>query len=87
VYDIPRPQLEAVYINKGFDDDRPTYDTPRTKKGEMSVGYPEEGEDHGECNYDVPKVSHFIFFPGNCLDDGCNFLPAESKTSPLLVMS
>jgi hypothetical protein len=60
VYDIPRPQLEAVYINKGFDDDRPTYDTPRSKKGEMSGGYPEEGEDHGECNYDVPKVSHLL---------------------------
>jgi len=64
VYDIPRPQLEAVYINKGFEDERPTYDTPRSKKVDTSAftppeevsGYPEEGEDAVECNYDVPKA-------------------------------
>ncbi len=53
VYDIPRAQQkEAVYINKGFDEEPPTYDTPRKK---VDTTFPPGLDDHIECEYDVPK--------------------------------
>ena len=50
VYDVPRPNSEALYFNQNFEDDLQTYDTPRTGK---SVG---SEIDHIQSDYDVPKV-------------------------------
>ena len=66
VYDIPRTNNnknnnngngEAIYINQNFEDDLPTYDTPRNSRMSEVGCEDEEGlEDHIECDYDVPKV-------------------------------
>ena len=67
LYDVPRSTRdETLYINKNFDDDLPTYDTPRNalrgeEEWEEAEEEEEEEEDHIECDYDVPKVKRHNF--------------------------
>ena len=56
VYDFPRPRtVDAVYFNDNFEDEGPTYDTPR--KQQEIIHYNDEDLDGtSEGEYDVPKV-------------------------------
>ena len=58
VYDYPRPRAggDTVYFNDNFDDDVPTYDTPRRQTEEFGNYTDQDIDEVDECNYDVPKV-------------------------------
>ena len=57
IYNLPRPRnSDAIYFNENFDDEIPTYDTPRRNSEEG--GYEAEG---GE--YDVPVVREAVLTP------------------------
>ena len=59
----PRSQ-DNVYINENFDDDIPTYDTPRKKQDYKEEVDEEEDElDCIECDYDIPKVREAVLTP------------------------
>lgn len=56
VYDLPRPRnTDTVYFNDNFDDDVPTYDTPRKQEDVI-----DDEIDCGECDYDIPKVREAV---------------------------
>ena len=56
VYDFPRPRNnDTVYFNDNFEDEGPTYDTPRRQDDVINYN-PEDEELDYECDYDIPKV-------------------------------
>ena len=63
VYDFPRPRnVDTVYFNDNFEDDGPTYDTPR--KPDDLINYNHDDElDCEECDYDIPKVREATLTP------------------------
>ena len=58
----PRSQ-DNVYINENFDDDIPTYDTPRKKQDYKEEDEEEDELDCIECEYDIPKVREAVLTP------------------------
>ena len=68
VYDFPRPRnvetLDTVYFNDNFDDDNPTYDTPRRKENDDIIEFcHDEDIDGSECDYDIPKIREACLTP------------------------
>ena len=57
VYDFPRPRnVDTVYFNDNFEDEGPTYDTPRKQDDVINYNQEEEELEDYECDYDIPKV-------------------------------
>ena len=52
-----------MYINENFDDDIPTYDTPRKKQDFKEEEEEEDELDCIECDYDIPKVREAVLTP------------------------
>ena len=69
VYDFPRPRTvetldtDCVYFNDNFEDDNPTYDTPRRKDDEIIEFLHDEDIDDSEGDYDVPKMREAVLTP------------------------
>ena len=68
VYDFPRPRnvetLDTVYFNDNFDDDNPTYDTPRRKEDDDIIEFSHDEDIEGsECDYDIPKMREAVLTP------------------------
>ena len=67
VYDFPRPRnvesLDTVYFNDNFEDDNPTYDTPRRKDDEIIEFLHDEDIDDSEGDYDIPKIREAVLTP------------------------
>ena len=57
VYDFPRPRnVDTVYFNDNFEDEGPTYDTPRKQDDVINYNQEEDELEDYECDYDIPKV-------------------------------
>ena len=52
-----------MYINENFDDDIPTYDTPRKKQDYKEEEEEDDELDCIECDYDIPKVREAVLTP------------------------
>ena len=70
VYDFPRPRnveslerLDTVYFNDNFEDDNPTYDTPRRKDDEIIEFLHDEDIEESEGDYDIPKMREAVLTP------------------------
>ena len=69
VYDFPRPRTvesldtATVYFNDNFDDDNPTYDTPRRKDDEIIEFLHDEDIEDSEGDYDIPKMREAVLTP------------------------
>ena len=57
VYDFPRPRnVDTVYFNDNFEDEGPTYDTPRKQDDVINYNQEDDELEDYECDYDIPKV-------------------------------
>jgi len=64
VYDFPRPRkADTIYFNENFEDDIPTYDTPRKKVDDHGFDNDDDEIDCIECDYDIPKVREATLTP------------------------
>ena len=65
VYDFPRPRnVDTVYFNDNFEDEGPTYDTPRKQDDIITYHHEEEDLDcSDECDYDIPKLREAALTP------------------------
>ena len=55
--------IEFLDFNENFEDDIPTYDTPRKKVDDTHFEHDEDEMDCIECDYDVPKVREATLTP------------------------
>ena len=65
VYDFPRPRnVDTVYFNDNFEENGPTYDTPRKQDDIITYHHEEEDLDcSDECDYDIPKLREAVLTP------------------------
>ena len=64
VYDIPRPRnVDTLYFNDAFDDEGPTYDTPRKPEDIINYNHDEDDLESEEGDYDIPNVREAVLTP------------------------